>query len=72
MGFVGVSFFFWIDSGFIIAYVIISRSWWSGVLKRQFWVARIARILSIHIATLLGVACATCPLSSQKNSTSLL
>lgn len=54
-GFVGVSFFF-ILSGFIIAYNYQQKLMERKVSKRQFWVARIARIYPLHIATLLGVA----------------
>ena len=54
-GFVGVSFFF-ILSGFIIAYNYQQKLVERKVSKRQFWVARIARIYPLHIATLLGVA----------------
>ena len=42
-GFVGVSFFF-ILSGFIIAYNYQQKLVERKVSKRQFWVARIARI----------------------------
>lgn len=54
-GFVGVSFFF-ILSGFIIAYNYQKRMEERKVSKRQFWVARIARIYPLHVLTLLGVA----------------
>ena len=49
-GFVGVSFFF-ILSGFIIAYNYQQKLVERKVSKRQFWVARIARIYPLHIAT---------------------
>lgn len=54
-GFVGVSFFF-ILSGFIIAYNYQKKMEERKVSKRQFWVARIARIYPLHLLTLAGVA----------------
>lgn len=54
-GFVGVSFFF-VLSGFIIAYNYQKRIEEKKVTKRQFWVARIARIYPLHLLTLVGVA----------------
>lgn len=54
-GFVGVSFFF-VLSGFIIAYNYQQKIVDRKVSRRRFWVARIARIYPLHIATLLGVA----------------
>lgn len=54
-GFVGVSFFF-ILSGFIIAYNYQKKMEERKVSKRQFWVARIARIYPLHLLTLTGVA----------------
>lgn len=54
-GFVGVSFFF-VLSGFIIAYNYQKRMEEKKVTKRQFWVARIARVYPLHVLTLVGVA----------------
>lgn len=54
-GFVGVSFFF-ILSGFIIAYNYQKKMEERKVSKRQFWVARIARIYPLHLLTLAGLA----------------
>lgn len=50
-GFVGVNFFF-ILSGFIIAYNYQRRFQQETVSRREFWVARFARIYPLHIATL--------------------
>ena len=54
-GFVGVSFFF-ILSGFIIAYNYQKKMEERLVTKRRFWAARVARIYPLHVLTLLGVA----------------
>lgn len=54
-GFVGVSFFF-ILSGFIIAYNYQKKMEERKVTKRQFWVARIARIYPLHLLTLTVLA----------------
>lgn len=51
-GFVGVSFFF-VLSGFIIAYNYQKKLSESKLTKRDFWVARIARIYPLHWLTLL-------------------
>lgn len=51
-GFVGVSFFF-VLSGFIIAYNYQRKFEQQTVTKRTFWIARFARIYPLHIATLL-------------------
>lgn len=51
-GFVGVSFFF-VLSGFIIAYNYQKRLSENKITKRTFWVARIARIYPLHWLTLL-------------------
>lgn len=51
-GFVGVSFFF-VLSGFIIAYNYQRKIQQKAVTKREFWVARFARVYPLHIATLL-------------------
>lgn len=51
-GFVGVSFFF-VLSGFIIAYNYQRKLVEKKVTRREFWVARFARIYPLHIATLL-------------------
>ena len=51
-GFVGVSFFFML-SGFIIAYNYQKRLGEKEISKRTFWVARIARIYPLHWLTLL-------------------
>ena len=51
-GFVGVSFFF-ILSGFIIAYNYQKRLQENKITKRSFWVARIARVYPLHWLTLL-------------------
>lgn len=50
-GFVGVSFFF-VLSGFIIAYNYQKRFSENKITKRAFWVARIARIYPLHRLTL--------------------
>lgn len=55
-GFVGVSFFF-VLSGFIIAYNYQEKLLEQTTTKRTFWVARIARIYPLHLLTLLIVAC---------------
>lgn len=52
--FVGVSFFF-VLSGFIIAYNYQDKMERQAISKRQFWVARIARVYPLHWLTLLGV-----------------
>ena len=54
-GFVGVSFFF-VLSGFIIAYNYQKKLSESKMTKRSFWVARIARIYPLHVLTLLIAA----------------
>lgn len=51
-GFVGVSFFF-VLSGFIIAYNYQRKFKQATVTKREFWVARFARVYPLHLATLL-------------------
>ena len=51
-GFVGVSFFFML-SGFIIAYNYQKKFSENKITKRTFWVARIARIYPLHSLTLL-------------------
>lgn len=50
-GFVGVNFFF-ILSGFIIAYTYRDRLLEQKSTLREFWVARIARIYPLHLLTL--------------------
>ena len=50
-GFVGVSFFF-VLSGFIIAYNYQDKLSEGKITKRSFWVARIARIYPLHWLTL--------------------
>ena len=55
-GFVGVSFFF-VLSGFIIAYNYQEKLLTKTTTKRTFWVARIARIYPLHLLTLLIAAC---------------
>ena len=50
-GFVGVSFFF-VLSGFIIAYNYQKKISENKITKRAFWVARIARIYPLHWLTL--------------------
>lgn len=55
-GFVGVSFFF-VLSGFIIAYNYQEKLLAQTVTKQTFWVARIARIYPLHLLTLLIAAC---------------
>lgn len=54
-GFVGVSFFF-VLSGFIIAYNYQDKLEKRAITKRTFWVARIARIYPLHWLTLLLAA----------------
>jgi len=54
-GFVGVSFFF-VLSGFIIAYNYRHKLQEHKITKRTFWVARIARIYPLHWLTLLIAA----------------
>lgn len=51
-GFVGVSFFF-VLSGFIIAYNYQKKLQESKITKRSFWIARIARVYPLHWLTLL-------------------
>lgn len=51
-GFVGVSFFF-VLSGFIIAYNYQQKIEQKEVSRREFWIARFARVYPLHIATLL-------------------
>lgn len=55
-GFVGVSFFF-ILSGFIIAYNYEAKLVEKMITKRTFWVARVARIYPLHLLTLAIAAC---------------
>lgn len=55
-GFVGVSFFF-VLSGFIIAYNYQDKILKKNTGKRTFWIARIARIYPLHLLTLLVAAC---------------
>ena len=57
-GFVGVSFFFML-SGFIIAYNYQKKFSENKITKRTFWVVRIARIYPLHWLTLL-IAVALC------------
>ena len=54
-GFVGVSFFF-VLSGFIIAYNYQRKLGEKKITKRTFWVARIARIYPLHWLTLFIAA----------------
>lgn len=54
-GYVGVSFFF-VLSGFIIAYSYDERFTSGTVTKRNFWVARIARIYPLHWLMLMVAA----------------
>lgn len=54
-GFVGVSFFF-VLSGFIIAYNYQEKLLAKTTTKRTFWVARIARIYPLHLLTLFIAA----------------
>ena len=51
-GFVGVSFFF-VLSGFIIAYNYQWRFQENTVSTRAFWIARFGRVYPLHLATLL-------------------
>lgn len=51
-GFLGVSFFF-ILSGFILAYNYEHKILAGRITKRDFWVARFARIYPLHIVTML-------------------
>lgn len=51
-GFVGVSFFF-VLSGFIIAYNYQQKIEHKDVTRREFWVARFARVYPLHLATLI-------------------
>lgn len=55
-GFVGVNFFF-ILSGFIIAYTYKDKLLARKTTLRKFWVARIARIYPLHLLTLLISVC---------------
>lgn len=55
-GFVGVSFFF-VLSGFIIAYNYQEKLLEKTTTRRTFWVARLARIYPLHLLTLLIAAC---------------
>lgn len=55
-GFVGVSFFF-VLSGFIIAYNYQNKLLARTTTQRTFWIARIARIYPLHLLTLLIAAC---------------
>lgn len=50
-GFVGVNFFFML-SGFIIAYNYRNKISKGEITKKQFWIARIARIYPLHLLTL--------------------
>ena len=54
-GYVGVSFFF-VLSGFIIAYSYDERFASGAMSKRHFWVARVARIYPLHVLMLLVAA----------------
>lgn len=54
-GFVGVSFFF-VLSGFIIAYNYQQRIMDRSIDKRTFWLARVARVYPLHWLTLLIAA----------------
>lgn len=54
-GFVGVSFFF-VLSGFIIAYNYQQKLTEGTTTKRKFWVARFARVYPLHWLTLLLAA----------------
>lgn len=54
-GFVGVSFFF-VLSGFIIAYNYEDRLRRQTTTRRTFWVARLARIYPLHLLTLFLAA----------------
>lgn len=54
-GFVGVSFFF-VLSGFIIAYNYQKKLQENQITKRTFWVARVARVYPLHWLTLLIAA----------------
>lgn len=56
-GFVGVSFFF-VLSGFIIAYNYRDKLQARTISRRSFWVARVARIYPLHWLTLLVAALA--------------
>lgn len=52
-GYVGVSFFF-ILSGFIIAYNYTTKLAEGRCSRKKFWVARIARIYPLHLLTLVA------------------
>lgn len=54
-GYVGVSFFF-VLSGFIIAYSYDERFAMGAVTKWSFWVARVARIYPLHLLMLMVAA----------------
>ena len=54
-GFVGVSFFF-VLSGFIIAYNYQEKLLTKTTTKRTFWVARIARIYPLHLLTRFSIS----------------
>lgn len=53
-GFVGVSFFF-ILSGFIITYAYKNKFENNKISRKDFWIARIARIYPLHVVTLFFV-----------------
>lgn len=51
-GYIGVGFFFML-SGFIIAYSNYDKLKSGKISKQEFWIARIARIYPLHILTLI-------------------
>lgn len=63
-GFVGVTFFF-VLSGFIIAYNYEDKFLSSTVSKRKFWIARFARIYPMHILTISLTAVLAFPLAKD-------
>jgi peptidoglycan/LPS O-acetylase OafA/YrhL len=51
-GYIGVGFFFML-SGFILAYKYKERFWFGEISKKQFWLMRLIRIYPLHLLTLL-------------------
>lgn len=64
-GYIGVGFFF-ILSGFIIAYSNYHKLESGKISKREFWVGRIARIYPLHILTLFIMVLAGASFASME------